>query len=89
MATITVIHPCAAVVSESTRSPLSAQTVGVPLVEAPTCVFCGETTMLELPFPAVKALAAGAFIQDVLPDMPPTEQEVLRSGIHPGCWAAG
>ncbi len=55
-------------------------------VETAPCLFCGRTTVLELPFSAVRALAAGTPVQDVLPDMPPPEREVIISGVHPECF---
>lgn len=55
-------------------------------VETQACMFCGKTSIIDLPFDAVRELAVGAAVQDVLPLMPPAYREVVRSGIHPECW---
>ena len=55
-------------------------------VETRPCLFCGKVSFIELPFPAVKALAEGRLLQDVLPNMAPADREVILSGVHPACW---
>jgi len=47
----------------------------------PACMFCGRTS------DEAAALRAGAPIQDAAPNRPAPESELIRSGIHPACWA--
>ena len=57
-------------------------------VSTPACFLCHRADHITLPAYAAAALAAGAPVQDVLPDMPRPEREQLISGTHPDCWAA-
>ncbi|WP_288785949.1 hypothetical protein [uncultured Microbacterium sp.] len=53
----------------------------------PACMFCGRTSVVELTSDEAAALRAGAPIQDAAPNRPAPERELIRSGIHPACWA--
>jgi hypothetical protein len=51
------------------------------------CMFCQQTTDVELTRSEADQWRAGAPIQDAMPDRPAPERELIRSGIHPGCWS--
>lgn len=52
------------------------------------CFQCGKTSTLELPKEKMDELKkpGGALVQDIFPDMPASQRELLISGIHPECW---
>lgn len=53
----------------------------------PACIFCHRSSVVELTAQEAAALRAGALIQDAAPTRPAPERELIRSGIHPECWA--
>lgn len=53
----------------------------------PACMFCDQSSIVELTAAEADALRAGLPIQDAAPDRPAPERELIRSGIHPECWA--
>lgn len=53
----------------------------------PACMFCHQSSVVELTAAEAAALRAGALIQDAAPTRPAAERELIRSGIHPQCWA--
>lgn len=54
----------------------------------PACMFCQQASIVELTPAEADALRAGALIQDAAPTRPAPERELIRTGIHPGCWDA-
>lgn len=53
----------------------------------PTCLFCGEGTILSLEFSKLQRWQVeGEFVQNVFPEMSPEDRELLISGTHPACW---
>lgn len=59
-----------------------------PVIRSRPCMVCQQITITPITEDQDKALAAGAPIQDVFPDMARDEREVLISGTHPQCWAS-
>lgn len=53
----------------------------------PACIFCNRSSVVELTAKEAAALRAGALIQDAAPTRTAPERELIRSGIHPQCWA--
>lgn len=51
------------------------------------CMFCGEASRVELTADQATLDRTGTPIQDVLPDVPADQRELLISGTHPACWA--
>ena len=54
----------------------------------PPCIMCGEPSTLELDPAKVARWQGGEFIQNVWPEMPPPQRELLITGTHPACWDA-
>ena len=52
----------------------------------PVCVFCHQTSIVELTAEEASALVAGVVIQDAAASRPGPERELIRTGIHPECW---
>jgi hypothetical protein len=55
--------------------------------ETDACMFCQRTSVVEQTAAEAGALRSGAVIQDAMPERPAPERELIRSGIHPECWA--
>lgn len=53
----------------------------------PACMFCQETSTVELTRAEYRLFTEGEPIQDAMPDRPAPERELIRTGIHPTCWA--
>ena len=51
------------------------------------CMFCGRRSTVELTTAEATAWRAGTVIQDAMPSRSIPERELIRSGIHPECWA--
>lgn len=51
------------------------------------CMCCSKTTNMELEEDLVRRWQAGSFVQDVWPEMPMEQREVLITGTHPKCWS--
>lgn len=49
------------------------------------CPFCGQVTTVEVPFEQYILWEMGELIQNAMPDLTPTEREVLISGLCPKC----
>lgn len=49
------------------------------------CPFCGEITTIEVPFEQYMAWEMGELIQRAMPDVSPSDREVLISGICKKC----
>ena len=64
----------------------------LPTAEDPTvyvaerCIVCGRKSVLHLDPDKVARWQGGELIQNVWPEMPAPEREVLQTGIHPACW---
>jgi hypothetical protein len=58
------------------------------LVRTPVCFRCHRADLVTLPTAAAAALAAGALMQEALPELPRPVREQLITGTHPACWAA-
>lgn len=52
----------------------------------PACQVCSKTSEFELDTEKLRQWQAGAFIQDVFPEMTMNNRELLTSGTHPKCW---
>jgi hypothetical protein len=52
------------------------------------CMFCRCTSTIALTAQEAARWKAGTPIQDAMPGRPARERELIRSGIHPECWAA-
>jgi hypothetical protein len=52
-----------------------------------TCPCCNQATTHTLPTPLLNKWKAGAFIQDVFPNLTPTKREQLITGMCPDCQA--
>ena len=50
------------------------------------CLYCGKSSVLNLPIGGFYTWKAGSFVSDAFPDMGPNEREMLISGTHPECW---
>lgn len=68
------------------------QTITVP---TKACWHCGQTGSVEVPVSAWfelenwltnRSAPGGRYIQDILPDMPKGQREMLITGVHPHCW---
>lgn len=55
--------------------------------ETAACMFCQRTSIVELTAAEVGAWLSGVAIQDAMPERGAPERELIRSGIHPECWA--
>jgi hypothetical protein len=55
-------------------------------VRTPRCVVCGKTSTVLLDKEKFDRWQAGEHIQNVWPEMPADNREVLISGTHPECW---
>jgi len=51
------------------------------------CMFCDQCSTVELTSAEATAWRAGVVIQGAMPDRSIPERELIRSGIHPECWA--
>lgn len=56
------------------------------LFESPRCHVCKETTRVELDAEKYRRWQSGEHIQNVWPEMPKEEREVMISGTHGECW---
>jgi len=52
------------------------------------CMSCHRESAIDLTAQEVASWQAGTPIQDAMPGRPAPERELIRSGIHPECWAA-
>jgi len=55
--------------------------------ETAACMFCQQVSGVELTVAEAAAWRSGVVIQDAMPERPAPERELIRSGIHPECWA--
>lgn len=55
--------------------------------ETAACMFCQRTSVVDLTAAEAAAWRSGVVIQDAMPQRPAPERELIRSGIHPECWA--
>lgn len=58
----------------------------VLLVATPRCMFCLETSVVEVAPDRYARWLAGELIQDVWPDWTKGQRELLITGTHPECW---
>jgi len=56
------------------------------LLTTKRCMYCKQTSRVELDTARLKAWRDGMLIQKAFPDMDADTREVLISGTHPGCW---
>ena len=56
--------------------------------ETRPCMFCDRRSTVELTTSEAAAWQSGALIQDAMPSRSIDERELIRSGIHPECWAS-
>ncbi len=50
------------------------------------CIECGLRTEVTLDADKHARWIAGEHVQNVWPEMPAPEREMLITGTHPGCW---
>lgn len=50
------------------------------------CFLCGSSSTEEVTAEQAEAIAAGAHIQEVMPERPAPERELFITGTHPRCW---
>ncbi|CEH05320.1 hypothetical protein [Propionibacterium freudenreichii] len=60
---------------------------GTVIIETRPCMVCGRRSRVIMTAAQAEALNANAPVQDVFPDAPRAEREVIISGTHPSCWA--
>lgn len=53
----------------------------------PACTVCRKTTVVMLPIEKLVKWQKGHLIQNVFPTMSPDDRELIKTGIHPECWA--
>jgi hypothetical protein len=53
-----------------------------------TCMVCGQVHRFELDAERAQLWAAGAYIQNVFPELSPEMRETMISGTCPPCFAA-
>jgi hypothetical protein len=62
---------------------------GTTQVVTPACINCGQTSTVKgLRVDDVARWLTGVHVQDVWPEMPPPQRELLITGTHPECWEA-
>lgn len=66
---------------------MTNRTADTVIITTRPCIFCGNTSAVNLTPDQADAIAARTPIQDVLPDVEPATRELLISGTHPSCWA--
>jgi hypothetical protein len=54
--------------------------------QTPTCQMCGQSTALMVDEEKLRRWQAGAYIQDVFPELGAEVREQMISGTHPDCW---
>lgn len=53
------------------------------------CLYCGRISFLKIDAEAYDAWAVQRVnIRDAFPDLTPDQRELIKTGIHPGCWDA-
>lgn len=52
----------------------------------PMCVWCSETSIVKVPYPAYLKWLDGEMAQYAFKDMSADDRELLISGTHPKCW---
>lgn len=57
------------------------------VIKTKACPVCGNYELWSLDRKAVERWQAGENIQNVFPDMSPSDREVMISGTHPECWS--
>ncbi len=50
------------------------------------CIRCGKMTQLKLDAAKHARWIVGELVQNVWPEMPAEEREMLITGTHPACW---
>lgn len=61
----------------------------MPVLETPSCPFCKKTSKVEVTALQYSMLQhPTALIQNILPDWPAEERELLITGTHSECWDA-
>ena len=50
------------------------------------CPHCGEDTIIRCHKEELIAYLQGAMVQDAFPHLAPEKREMIKTGIHPGCW---
>lgn len=56
------------------------------VVTTPQCMVCGKTSTRLLDLEKFHRYERGAKVQDVWPEMPADERELLMTGTHGECW---
>lgn len=55
-------------------------------IETQPCMVCDKTSYLEVEEESIILWQNGALIQDVFPDLTPSQRELLLTGTHDVCW---
>lgn len=56
------------------------------LITTPACMVCGRESEMVLEKEKVDRYLGGEFVQNVWPELPIAEREMLITGIHGKCW---
>lgn len=54
--------------------------------DTPPCCVCGRASSLTVDAAKVARWRSGEHVQDVWPELPADERELLIAGTHPKCW---
>ena len=57
-------------------------------VQTKPCIECGLTSRITVSVNEYDRWRAGEHVQNVWPEMPLEEREMLITGTHPACWTA-
>lgn len=52
-----------------------------------SCMICKEQNQIYIFEKDYKAWMDGSYIQDAFPYLSPQQREIIKTGIHPDCWA--
>jgi hypothetical protein len=55
-------------------------------VQCPTCLVCGDASVMTVDAAAFAAWNRGTLIQVAFPDLSDAQREQLKTGYHADCW---
>lgn len=60
----------------------------MPIVKmtTPKCMFCGKTSEIIVDMEDIARYLGGEHVQNVWPNWPADQREMLVTGTHPECW---
>jgi hypothetical protein len=71
-----------------TMNRMETCTVGDKVTVTRRCQWCRKESSITVDREAFDRWQRGELIQNVFPDIPKDEREILISGTHPACWDA-